>query len=165
MSGLPQPEWGLVTLNGVELDAPGRLTLNSWVLTDGARRRRKNRTRPGVDGQKGSRGFKDPRDVTLEVFLDGRWDADGDPVNTAVHLATVAAVQSHILFLRTAILDDPGDAEGCVTCSVTTAVAGTTHDGPVQVDDLRADPGIGAQVVTFSLCILRGELAITAGSG
>jgi hypothetical protein len=36
---------------------------------------------------------------------------------------------------------------------------------PVQVDDLRADPGIGAQVVTFSLCILRGELAITAGSG
>ena len=131
MSGLPQPEWGLVTLNGVELDAPGRLTLNSWVLTDGAKRRRKNRTRPGVDGQKGSRGFKDPRDVTLEVFLDGRWDADGDPVNTAVHLATVAAVQSHILFLRTAILDDPGDAEGCVTCSVTTAVAGTTHDGPV----------------------------------
>ena len=103
--------------------------------------------------------------MTLEVFLDGRWDADGDPVNTAVHLATVAAVQSHILFLRTAILDDPGDAEGCVTCSVTTAVAGTTHDGPVQVDDLRADPGIGAQVVTFSLCILRGELAITAGSG
>ena len=153
MSGLPQPEWGLVTLNGVELDAPGRLTLNSWVLTDGAKRRRKNRTRPGVDGQKGSRGFKDPRDVTLEVFLDGRWDADGDPVNTAVHLATAA------------ILDDPGDAEGCVTCSVTTAVAGTTHDGPVQVDDLRADPGIGAQVVTFSLCILRGELAITAGSG
>ena len=41
MSGLPQPEWGLVTLNGVELDAPGRLTLNSRVLTDGAKRRRK----------------------------------------------------------------------------------------------------------------------------
>jgi hypothetical protein len=163
MVGLPIPEWGLVTLNDIEMDAPGRIGLNSYVLTDGhpppeeqgaARRRRRARIE----------GPQDARSVQFEVFLDGRWDADGDPTDTSDALAVIAAVQSHILYLRTAILDDDGDAEGCVDCVVTSAIPGTTHEGPVQVDDLVADPGIGAQVVTFDLTIIRGDLAIVAGS-
>lgn len=164
MVGLPIPEWGLVTLNDIEMDAPGRIGLNSYVLTDGAPRRRKNKVRPGVDSELGSKARKTPRSVQFEVFLDGRWDADGDPTDTSDALAVIAAVQSHILYLRTAILDDDGDAEGCVDCVVTSAIPGTTHEGPVQVDDLVADPGIGAQVVTFDLTIIRGDLAIVAGS-
>lgn len=164
MVGLPIPEWGLVTLNDIEMDAPGRVGLNSYVLTDGAPRRRKNKVRPGVDGELGSKARKTPRSVQFEVFLDGRWDADGDPTDTSDSLAVIAAVQSHILYLRTAILDDDGDAEGCVPCEVTSAIPGTTHEGPVQVDDLVADPGIGAQVVTFDLVIIRGDLDIVTGS-
>lgn len=164
MVGLPIPEWGLVTLNDVEMDAPGRIGLNSYVLTDGAPRRRKNKVRPGVDGELGSKARKTPRSVQYEVFLDGRWDADGEPTDTSDPLAVIAAVQSHILYLRSAILDDDGDDEGCVDCVVTSAIPGTTHQGPVQVDDLVADPGLGAQVVTFDLVIIRGDLAIVAGS-
>jgi hypothetical protein len=156
---LPTASWGLVDLNDIELDAPGRQVLDSWVLTDGAPRRRKNKVRPGVDGVKGAKGFKDPRQVELSVFLDGRWNADGSPASDPI-----AAVASHVLYLRTSILDDPGDDEGAVDCVVTSAVPGTTHEGPVQVDDLRSEPGIGAQVVTFELVIIRGDLAIVAGS-
>lgn len=157
---LPIPTWGLVTLNDIELDAPGRLTQNSYVLTYGAAKRRKNRVRPGVDGERGSKGFKTPRSVQLHVFLDGRWDANGDPSADPIE-----AVASHILWLRSEILDDPGDAEGAVECVVTSAVPGTTHEGPVQVDDLVHEPGIGAQVVTFDLVILRGELAVEVEVG
>lgn len=111
------------------MDGPGRIGLNSYVLTDGAPRRRKNKVRPGVDGELGSKARKTPRDVQFEVFLDGRWDIDGDPTDMSDPLAVIAAVQSHILYLRTAILDDDGDAEGCVPCEVTSAIPGTTHEG------------------------------------
>lgn len=156
---LPIPEWGLVDLNSIELDAPGRLTLNSYVLTDGAPRRRKNRVRPGVDGELGAKGFKTPRTVQLEVFLDGRWDYLGAPATDPV-----AAVESHYLYLRQQILDDDGDDEGAVTCTVSSAIAGVSYQGLVQVDDLVHQPGIGAQVITFDLVLLRGELASVLGS-
>lgn len=159
MTGLPTPDYAAVTLNGIALDAPGRRVLNSHVLTDGARRRRKNEVRPNVDGVLGSKGYKDPRDVSLEVYLDGQWDAAGAP---AVDQA--AAVAEHIIYLRQEILDDEGDDEGAVPAIVTSAAPGITHEGPVQANDLVSEPGIGAQVVTFDLTLIRGELAIVGGS-
>jgi hypothetical protein len=159
MSGLPEPTFGGVTLNAIELDAPGRRVLNSYVLMDGARRRRKNEVRPNVDGVLGSKGFKDPRDVDLEVYLDGQWDSAGSPA-----VDEQAAVASHIIYLRQNILDDPGDDEGAVDCVVESAVAGYTHEGPVQVNDLVQQPGIGAQIITIPLTLIRGELDIIAGS-
>lgn len=163
MSGLPTPGFGAVTLNGVAIDAAGRVGLNSHVLMDAAQRRRKNRVRPGVDGEKGSKARKRPRTVRLEVFLDGRWSFAGAPTDMSAPFGAVAAVQSHLLALRSAIVDADGDAEGCVPCVVTTAIPGVTHEGPVQVDDFVADPGIGAQVVTFELVIIRGDLEIVGG--
>ena len=97
--------------------------------------------------------------MQLEVYLDGQWDSSGSP---AVDQA--AAVASHIIYLRQNILDDPGDDEGAVTCVVDSAVSGYTHEGLVQVNDLVQDPGIGAQIVTFELTLIRGELDIVGGS-
>lgn len=159
MTGLPTPPYGAVNLNAIALDAPGRRVLNSYVLTDGARRRRKNEVRPYVGGLLGSKGYKDAREVALEVYLDGQWDLNGDP-----SIDEAAAVAEHIIFLRQEILDDEGDDEGAVPAIVTSAAPGVTHEGPVQVNDLVSDPGIGAQVVTFELLILRGELVIVGGS-
>lgn len=159
MSGLPEPDFGGVNLNGIALDAPGRRVLNSYVLMDGAPRRRKNEVRPNYDGVLGGPAFKDARDVSLEVYLDGQWDSAGSP---AVDQA--AAVASHIMYLRQNILDDAGDDEGAVDCVVESAVAGYTHEGPVQVNDLVQQPGIGAQIITIPLTLIRGELDIIAGS-
>lgn len=159
MTGLPEPTFGGVTLNGIDLDAPGRRVLNSYVLMDGAQRRRKNEVRPNVHGALGSKGFRDPRDVALEVYLDGRWDSAGSPA-----VDELSAVQSHILYLEQNILDDDGDDEGAVECVVDLAVAGYTREGMVQVNDLLQDPGVGAQIVTFALTLIRGRLEIVAGS-
>lgn len=152
---LPIATWGLVTLNGVALDAAGRVAMNSFVLTQAADRRTNTRTRPGVTGGKGGKRFKAVRDVQLEVFLDGRWDYSGAPSSDPV-----AAVASHILALRTNIIDAAGDSESAVTCTVTSAVPTKAHTGPVQVLGFTHEEGIGAQIVTFSLRILRGELAV-----
>lgn len=159
MVGLPEPEFASVSLNAIELDAPGRVTLNSYVLMDGAPRRRNNRVRPGVDGEYGGTAYKTTRDVSLEVYLDGRWDSAGTPA-----AEPIAAVASHLIYLRQNILDAVGDAEGSVACIVDSAVAGITHEGQVQVNDLVAEAGIGAQVVTFELTMIRGELDIVGGS-
>lgn len=157
MSGLPISTWGGVTLNAVALEGAGRFTRNSFVLTQAAGRRTQTRVRPGVSGGKGGPRYKDWRDVQLEVFLDGRWDYSGAPSSSPV-----VAVASHILALRAAIIDAPGDSEGAVICSVTSAVPGTTHLGPVQVLGFTHEEGVGAQVVTFDLRILRGELAVVS---
>lgn len=156
---LPDIGYHQVTLNDIEIDGPGRLGLNSYVFMQGARRRRKNRVRPGVDGKRGSRGFKDPRDVQFEVFLDGRYDYEGVAATDPV-----AAVEEHCIFLRTDILDDPGDEDGCVPIVVTSKLTGVTYEGRVQVNDLTWEPGIGAQTVVFDLTILQGDLDIVAGS-
>lgn len=156
---LPDIGYHQVTLNDIEIDGPGRLGLNSWVFLRGAPRRRKNRVRPGVDGERGGRGFKRPRAVQFEVFLDGRYDYAGVAATDPV-----AAVEDHCNYLRTEILDDPGDEEGAVSIVVTSKMPGVIYEGVVQVDDLDWEPGIGAQVVTFDLVILRGDLDIVAGS-
>jgi len=93
------------------------------------------------------------------VYLDGQWDAAGSPAADQA-----AAVAEHIIYLRQEILDDEGDDEGAVPAIVTSAAPGITHEGPVQANDLVSEPGIGAQVVTFDLTLIRGELAIIGGS-
>lgn len=153
---LPHPSWNLVTLNSINLDTGGRISMNSHVLTQRAPRRRKNRTRPGVGGQLGSKWFRDPRDVQLQVFLDGRWTYSGSAAADPIE-----AVEDHVLYLATNILDAAGDSEGAVTCTVTGRKSGRSFTGPVQVNDLVHEPGLGAQVVTFDITLLRGQLAVT----
>lgn len=156
---LPDLGFYQVTLNAIEMDGNGRIGLNSHIFLQGAPKRRKNKVRPGVAGQRGARGLKDPRSVQFEVYLDGRYDYLGDPA-----VDTIAAVEEHCNFLRTEILDDPGDDEGAVPIVVNSKLAGVTYEGLVQVDDLTYEPGVGTQVVTFDLVILRGDLDIVAGS-
>lgn len=146
-----------VTINDVELDAPGRSVTNSNVLMNAAPKRRSNRVRAGVAGRKGAPGFPDQRTVDVEILLDGRFDANGDPSDDRDD-----ACESHFLYLRQELIESLEDDEGCVECVVSSNVA--DYSGPVQIDNMEFLPFRGDWMVFLEVTIPAGALEVVGGS-
>lgn len=153
---LESPDFGLATIGGISLHTPAWQCTNTYLLTDPAPRRRNNRKRPGVAGTYGGPGFKDEWSVELEIAINGWWNADGSP-----NANPAAGAESHFLYLTENILDEPGDLQGRLTCTVTSAISGGLYSGYVQIDHLRREPQRNAACVYMDVTLPSGGLVFS----
>lgn len=158
---LESPDFGLVTIGGVSLHTPAWQCTNSYLLTDPAPRRRNNRVRPGVAGVYGGPGFRDEWTVELEIAINGWWNANGTP-----NANPAAGAESHYLYLRENVLDASdvsvsGDDQGRLSCTVTSAIAGGSYSGFVQIDRLTREPQRNAACVYMDVTLPSGGLTYT----
>lgn len=162
MARLPlvTPDFGLVTLGtspGVLLHSAAWQCVNSYVLTDGAPKRRKNQVRPNVAGTYGGRGFKDEFAVELEVQIIGDYDWDG-----SLSVLDIAdQEEQHYRYLYDNIYEQAEDDEGRIGAGVTSATPGGVWIGYVQVDRIRREPIKGTSCCFIELTLPSGGFVYT----
>lgn len=158
---LESPDFGLVTIGSVSLHTPGWQCMNSYLLTDPAPRRRKNRIRPGVAGVYGGPGYPEEWTVELEIAINGWWEANGSPAADPV-----ATAEEHWLYLVENVYDASdvsasGDSQGRLAVQVTSAIPGGVYLGYVQVNTFRREPIRDAACAYLELTLPSGGLVFT----
>lgn len=149
---LPSPTWDLVTLNGVDLQTPAWLCLNSNVLLSAAPRSRSNSRLAGVAGEVGRRATINSRTVDLNVLVTGQVDPTGvafpDPIE---------GLEANIAALQASVYDVTEADDGAVSIAVERR-SGEIRAGRVQLNDFVPGNGIANCVVAIEVLILGGTL-------
>lgn len=148
-----RPEGDAVVMNGLELNRGGAfMCLNSYVLTDRARKVRVNTPMPDLDGELGARGRRVAREVDLEVRVVGYVD-EADALQSDI----IAQCEDNIDYLASFTIDAPEDDYGAIPLQVVRK-NGKTLSGPVQVNDFTVTRGRGDRTVFMEVVLLGGHL-------
>lgn len=148
MSALPSPDFDLLAIAGVSLHCPAWQALDTFRVFDPLPKLRRNLLLPIEGRPLGRRSILAPRSMDLEVWVGGTHDPDGAP-----HDDPIEGVERNIAHLVENILYAAEDGNGCVVGEAIRAT-GNWRNAGLQVDDLIADPGRGARLVTIALTIV-----------